>query len=341
VSEIPAASVKMACFFFPKWLGAVCIGVYLALNAGKTLFPADDPSHVSVGKFIATLEVFKTISEDFAEIYQDLVELNLITDTLKGLTVYLNMATDLRTWKRVNRARREMTREARTQALAKIGGTTQQFLTDTIPIRLESFSFGYEGRQLFDNVNISVPQGKLVAVVGAHGSGKATLLQLLGHTIFPDESAGRIFMPTHLRILHVSQEPVLLNLTLWENLVFGCPETHDKIVVNKILQKFGMETTLAILKETSEHYQGEKHTYKIDVSDSDTEVTEKSEDDEPAEDTFLWQRRPMYTEKSKIHLARAFIMNPEIMILQRPMHHFSEAGEGVILDALQEHVRGR
>ena len=36
---------------------------------------------------------------------------------------------------------------------------------------------------IFKNVNVQVPQGKLVAVNGPHGSGKATLLRLLGHAM--------------------------------------------------------------------------------------------------------------------------------------------------------------
>ena len=55
---------------------------------------------------------------------------------------------------------------------------------------------------------MSVPQGKLVALVGPHGSGKKTLLSLMGHMIFPND--GSIFIPSHLRILHVTQARVLI-----------------------------------------------------------------------------------------------------------------------------------
>ena len=48
-----------------------------------------------------------------------------------------------------------------------------------------------------EKVSIQAQQGQLVAVTGPHGSGKATLLRLLGHVVFPQE--GSIFIPSHLR----------------------------------------------------------------------------------------------------------------------------------------------
>ena len=47
-------------------------------------------------------------------------------------------------------------------------------------------------------VSVQAQQGQLVAVTGPHGSGKATLLRLLGHVVFPQD--GSIFIPSHLRV---------------------------------------------------------------------------------------------------------------------------------------------
>ena len=45
---------------------------------------------------------------------------------------------------------------------------------------------------------------------------------LVGHTIFPQ--SGTLFVPTHLRILQVSQDAALLGLSAWRNLTFGVPK---------------------------------------------------------------------------------------------------------------------
>jgi len=55
----------------------------------------------------------------------------------------------------------------------------------------------------------------------------------------------------------------------------------------------------------------------------------------------LWQHELTYTEKVKIHLARAFLMNAEVMVLQRPLHHFSAHESATILQMLREHVDNR
>jgi len=77
----------------------------------------------------------------------------------------------------------------------------------------------------WDCVNLSVQQGKIVAVVGPHGSGKAMFLKLMGHSLFPDK--GAIFIPTHLRILQVTQEPLMMNTSLWKNLIFGVQDAAN------------------------------------------------------------------------------------------------------------------
>merc|ERR1712224_1050995 len=49
-----------------------------------------------------------------------------------------------------------------------------------------------------------------------------------------------------------------------------------------------------------------------------------------------------YTEKAKLHLARAFLMNPEVMVLERPLMHFNpDWGVSMILDLFRTHVCNR
>merc|ERR1712217_658332 len=108
-------------------------------------------------------------------------------------------------------------------------------------------NFGYEpGNLIFKDVNVSVEQGKLVAVVGQNGCGKSTLLKLLGHVIFPSDDQGELFIPTHLRILHVSRDPMFISLSIWQNLTFGSSHPVDISIdrVKRILNRFHMKKTL-------------------------------------------------------------------------------------------------
>merc|ERR1711924_581334 len=48
-----------------------------------------------------------------------------------------------------------------------------------------------------------------------------------------------------------------------------------------------------------------------------------------------------YTERVKIHLARAFIMNPEVMALQRPLYHFAKNTAEEMLKLIKKYVDNR
>merc|ERR1719215_381743 len=54
-----------------------------------------------------------------------------------------------------------------------------------------------------------------------------------------------------------------------------------------------------------------------------------------------WQNELHYSEKAKLHLARALIMNPEVMTLQRPLHHFHSADVKELVGLVQRHVQER
>ncbi|WP_060494018.1 ABC transporter ATP-binding protein [Pseudomonas sp. NBRC 111140] len=102
-------------------------------------------------------------------------------------------------------------------------------------LRLEALSFAHEGRQgaVLNNVQVCVPGGLKVAISGASGVGKSTLIDLLQR--FYDPDAGRILLDgTDLRELDlaalrrriavVSQDIVLFRGTLAQNLAYGVPE---------------------------------------------------------------------------------------------------------------------
>merc|ERR1712151_371802 len=64
-------------------------------------------------------------------------------------------------------------------------------------------------------------------------------------------------------------------------------------------------------------------------------------EDESSDETQRWHLKLSYTEQVKIHLARALIMNPEVMVLQRPLHHFDSDKQQEILDVIKDHRDNR
>ncbi len=54
-------------------------------------------------------------------------------------------------------------------------------------VELKNLSFQHKDRQIFNEVNIQIPEGKITAIMGPSGSGKTTLLRLIGGQIMPDQ----------------------------------------------------------------------------------------------------------------------------------------------------------
>ncbi|MBR4809025.1 MAG: ABC transporter ATP-binding protein [Bacteroidales bacterium] len=98
-------------------------------------------------------------------------------------------------------------------------------------IVFENVSFSYDdGRKVLENINLEIPKGSTVAIVGASGAGKSTLADLVAR--FYDVGSGRITIDgvdvrkvsvRDLRSLigYVNQDPILFNDTIFNNIAFG------------------------------------------------------------------------------------------------------------------------
>jgi len=395
-ARLPMEKMQLNNNYASKWLGPIFTGVYIAMNAQEVL---RKESQLPLGVFLATITVFRELAENFEEAYEELMDIFEAVGPLRKLTHYLNAETDLKRWKEMNRQRRELTKIARLEVLkdgAKVDKSDTAsnksnrrkslvrvkspkgkkvpsvlFRTDQIRLRVRGMSFKYfEGAPYtLRNVNVDVAQGSLVAVVGEHGSGKATLLRLLGHNRFPTE--GQIFIPTHLRIVHVPKEPLILNLSAWTNLTFGRHQTIPKRV-GLILRDMSMFSTLELIRDELAEMgrEGELHYDEImaghphlqEESDEDEDEDEEEEEDEDASDSAVessetwsaisdhgeekegvvpWQEKLSATEKHKIHLARALIMNPEVLVLHKPVTKYDTKTAAIIMRIIKEHVQNR
>jgi len=108
-------------------------------------------------------------------------------------------------------------------------------------IRFENASFSYEkGQQILRNINLEAKPGETVALLGATGSGKSTIIRLIPR--FYDVTSGKITVDGYdvrdvkLRSLReqigiVSQETFLFTLSIKENIAYGKPKaTIDEII---------------------------------------------------------------------------------------------------------------
>ena len=87
--------------------------------------------------------------------------------------------------------------------------------------------------------NLECPRGQLVAEVGPHSAGEATVLKLLTHSLLSYE--GVLFITMHLWVLNVGRGPILLNRSLLNNLVYDNKGLDDISVVRSVISALNME----------------------------------------------------------------------------------------------------
>eukprot|EP00747_Dinoflagellata_sp_TGD_P079192 gnl/TRDRNA2_/TRDRNA2_160413_c0_seq1.p1 gnl/TRDRNA2_/TRDRNA2_160413_c0~~gnl/TRDRNA2_/TRDRNA2_160413_c0_seq1.p1 ORF type:complete len:677 (+),score=133.86 gnl/TRDRNA2_/TRDRNA2_160413_c0_seq1:72-2033(+) len=342
-ATVHALQVQTNNDYFAKWLGPLFIGVYIVRHATAVL-----EGELSLGTCLAMIRIFNEISVEFTEAYAELIKICKAFAPLKKLTYFFNLPEDVLLWKFTNRQRRQMTRAARLemQSSGAAGGRL-----DSIALKVLGLSLHYGEKLVLADVLLAQKQGSIVAVIGEHGSGKATLMRLLGHSLFPDE--GLVFVPSHLRTLFISQELTLLNLSVWSNLTFG-DATASPSRVGALLRRLKLDKILSLMTQdlkdlgrVDELYAADDDGCTLNLTSSDIPGPQNEGDEESAKDLSksfegqAWQDTLSYGEKAKLNLARSLIMNPEVLVLQRPLSHYDNEAGDLVLNALVEHVRNR
>jgi ABC-type multidrug transport system fused ATPase/permease subunit len=273
---------------------------------------------------LATISAVKDIGDSFKDIFTACLDVGRAIGPVARVTEILNLPTNLPDLKRVNRTRRRKTKEYRTPAkLAELRlryGT--RYGSDAVPIILQDMCFTYsesDGANIIKNVNLRVQQGNLVAVVGNRRGGKSTLMKLLGNVLFPTK--GFYFVPSFLRILHVTVEPTLLNRSLWTNLAIGRDYWRDEQFeadrIVKICRRIGLS------RELVDQLEEAKAAFLAKTEDTND---------------ISWQTQLSQSEKVLIHLARAFIYNPEVLVMNKPTVRLPDNTANLVIQLISEFV---
>lgn len=352
---IPEAVYKMNSEFFFDWLAPLFVGLYIAFYSPLVL--AKD---LPLGTFLATISVFKEVSSNFEDGYAGLKKVISCFEPLVDLTVFLNRPTDVPLLKQFVDIRVAETRKCRkkllTLPMALAMEEAAAVRTDLIPIRLENIGLTLKGKTIFQDVNLSVSQGKLVALTGPAGSGKSKLLKMLVGDASP--SSGQVLIPSHLRFVLVTHQVFVMSSTPLQNLFFGDPaalgSAEERHRMLWILEKLQMNNTrqlaeleLSLLQETEWENEEEEHWgcchretrpsvqewWKLDESSNRSKDIRKK--------LTGWRNSLSFQEKAKLHMARALIMNPEILILEKPLMNLDEAESERVMTVLREYVSNR
>lgn len=186
-------------------------------------------------------------------------------------------------------------------------------------IRFENVSFGYEDGIVLSGIDFHVKPGETVAIVGGTGSGKSTLTELINRTY--DATEGRILIDgvdvrdwslTSLRsqISKIEQDVFLFSRTLGENIAFGAPNA-----------------TRAQIEQAA--HEAQAHDFIMAFADG--------------YDTVVGERGVTLSggQRQRIALARAFLSNPHILILDDSTSAIDSATEDEIQKAIRRAQQGR
>jgi ATP-binding cassette subfamily B protein len=186
-------------------------------------------------------------------------------------------------------------------------------------VRFEGVRFAYDEHTVLDGIDLEVPAGAAVALVGHTGCGKTTLANLVPR--FYDVTGGRVLVDgidvrelslssLRCRVGVVTQDPFLFGISIAENIALGRPQaTSDEI--EEAARRAQAASFVEALPERYETVVGERG---LTLSGG---------------------------QRQRIAIARALIMDPRILILDDAMSSVDVETELKIRTALQEVMRAR
>jgi ATP-binding cassette subfamily B protein/subfamily B ATP-binding cassette protein MsbA len=187
-------------------------------------------------------------------------------------------------------------------------------------IVMENVNFAYtEGRTVLDGINITIPKGQTIALVGQSGSGKSTLVDLIPR--YHDVTAGSIKIDgidvrnlsiQSLRgiIGNVNQEAILFNDTVFNNIAFGVDNATQEQV-----------EAAAKIANAHDFIMEMEHGYQTCVGDRGGRLSGG--------------------QRQRISIARAILKNPPILILDEATSALDTESERLVQDALEKLMKSR
>ena len=180
-------------------------------------------------------------------------------------------------------------------------------------IEFKGVTFCYEeGKEVLHDINLSIPKGKTIALVGQSGSGKSTLADLIPR--YYDVTSGSITLDgTDLRDLrikdlrgligNVNQEAILFNDTIFNNIAFG-------------VENATMEDVVAAAKIANAHdfIMEKEEGYQTNIGDRGGKLSGG--------------------QRQRISIARAILKNPALLILDEATSALDTESEKLVQEAL-------
>ncbi|MBA2620507.1 MAG: ATP-binding cassette domain-containing protein [Acidobacteria bacterium] len=192
-------------------------------------------------------------------------------------------------------------------------------LVNKIELKNVSFGYGADEKSVLVNINLEIPKGGVVALVGESGGGKSSLIKLIQRLY--DPSSGAVFWDeTDLRnakilslkkqIALVTQETVLFNDTIGYNISYGKPEATDAEILEAARIAFAKD----FIEELPKGF-----------------------------DTFVGERGTFLSggQRQRIAIARAVLTGAPVLILDEATSALDTESESLVQKALANLMRDK
>ena len=200
----------------------------------------------------------------------------------------------------------------------KIDGIQSHHFKNKIEYKNVGFQYTKED-EVLKSINLIIPKGRTIALVGASGAGKSTFVDLLPR--FYDVSKGEIlidginikeFSLKSLRNLMgiVTQDPVLFNDTIYNNISFGSENATEQEIIEA-----------ATVANAHEFILKTENGYQTNIGDRGTKLSGG--------------------QRQRLTIARAILKNPPILILDEATSSLDSESEKLVQEALLKVMQNR
>jgi subfamily B ATP-binding cassette protein MsbA len=186
-------------------------------------------------------------------------------------------------------------------------------------IELKNVNFAYNGIDVLEDINLKIHKGKTIALVGSSGAGKSTLADLVPR--FHDVTGGELLVDgvnikdyslhsVRQQIGIVTQEPILFNDTISNNIKIGRPDaTEDEVI------------EAATIANAHDFIYKKENGYNTNIGDRGSKLSGG--------------------ERQRVTIARALIKNPPILILDEATSALDTESERLVQDAINKMMQNR